>query len=269
MAPRGRAGRTSDSAQLPAPGVRDAAAAASLSGSRPPKGERLNATSRWRPWHGKPRARDLLCCLAIFISGLYALATIPLTPALIATHPLLLDMISGSNSAILAAGAFSAVRVKPGLAVVIVAALPAMLRFNWVIWWAGRLWGHRVVEKLGMHSPRAAAIAAMAERRGPRFIRLAVLLSALLPVSPAPIYAMAGWVGLRLIPFMILNAIGCAIWATLLATSGYLLGSWGVAVANLVSRYALASVRVLAVAAITPQVRYAWRRRGRSGQRGQ
>jgi membrane protein DedA with SNARE-associated domain len=194
-----------------------------------PRGPRripLRATSRWRPWHGQPRAQDQLCCLAIFVSVLYGLATIPLTPALIATHPLLLDMLSGSNSAILAAGAFSAVRVKPGLAVVIVAALPGMLRFHWVIWWAGRLWGHRVVEKLGLHSPRAAAIAAAAKRRGPRFIRSAVLLSALLPVSPAPIYAMAGWVGLPLIPFVILDAIGCVIWATLLATSGYLLGSW-------------------------------------------
>src|SRR5258708_11783015 len=214
-----------------------------------------HCSSRWRPWHGQPRARDLLCCLAICISGLYALATIPLTPALIATHPLLLDVISGSNSAILAAGSFCAVRVKPRLAVVIVAALPAMLRFNWAIWWAGRLWGQRVVEELGLHSPRAAAIAAAAERRGAPVTRSAVLLSALLPLSPAPIYAMAGWVGLRLVPFMILDAIGCTIWATLLATSGYLLGSWGVAVAGLVSRYAFASVGLLAVAAIAPPAR--------------
>src|SRR5258708_13559798 len=137
-----------------------------------------------------------------------------------------------------------------------------MLGFNWAIWWPGRLWGRRVVEKLGLHSPRAAAIAAAAERRGPRFIRSAVLLSALLPVSPAPIYAMAGWVGLRLIPFMILDAIGCTIWATLLATSGYLPGSWGVAVAGLVSRSPFASVALLAAAAFRPPVRAA-RRPGR------
>lgn len=225
----------------------------------------------WRPWLGRPRARDIICFFAIAVSALYAIAMIPLTPVLIATHPLLLDMLSGSNSSILAAGSFSAVERKLGLALVIAAALPAMLRFDWVIWWAGRLWGCRVVQRLGSRSPRAGAIAATVERRGTRFARLAVLLSALMPVSGAPVYAAAGWVGVPLVAFMILDAIGSAAWATLLATAGYLLGSHGVALADLAGRYASGSVGILVAAMAGPSVWHAWRRRcqARRGLAGQ
>ena len=148
--------------------------AARVSEAEPEPGPQPHAPARsagWRPWHGRPRARDLACALAIAVSAVYALAMIPLTPALIATRPVLLEMLSGSNSAIVAAGAFSDIDSKLQLAVVVSAALPGMLRFDWVIWWAGRLWGHRIVAKLGAHSPRTAAMAAAAERRGTRFAR--------------------------------------------------------------------------------------------------
>jgi membrane protein DedA with SNARE-associated domain len=215
----------------------------------------------WRPWHGQARIRDIACCLCIAVSAVYAIATIPLTPELIASHPVLLEMLSGGNSAIVAAGSFSAVQGKLQLAVVIAAALPGMLRFDWVIWWAGRLWGPKVVERLGSHQPRTTAMIARAERRGTRFARPAVLLSALLPVTGAPVYAAAGWVGLPLATFVVLDAIGCAAWAAVLATCGYLLGARGVAVAGLVARYALASIAVLAVAAAAPHLWHARRRR--------
>ena len=228
-------------------------------------GRSRHGTLLWRPWHGRPRARDLICFLAIMVSWLYGLAMIPLTPTLIASRPLLLEMLSGSNPAIVAAGSFSGVESKLALAMVIVGALPGM-KFDWVVWWAGRLWGHRMVDKLGSHSPRTAAIAARAEQRGTRFARPAVLLSALVPVCTAPVYAAAGWAGLPLASFMILDAIGCAARATLLATSGYLLGSRGVAVADLAARYAIASIGVLAVAALGPYLWHTWRGRRKGRQ---
>jgi len=91
-----------------------------------------------------------------------------------------------------------------------------------------------------------------------------VLLSALLPVSGAPVYAAAGWVGLPLVTFVILDAIGCAAWATLLAICGYLLGARGVAAADLVARYAVASIAALLVLAIAPHLWHARPARRRS-----
>jgi membrane protein DedA with SNARE-associated domain len=213
---------------------------------------------------GRWGARDLLCAAAIVMSAIYALAVIPLTPMLIATHPVLLELLTGSTSSIVAAGAFSEVDSKLQLAVVVAAALPGMMRFDWVFWWAGRLWGHRIVDRLSRRSPRAQALVSAAERRGIRFAGPLVAVSVFLPGGiPAPVYAAAGWVGLPLLPFLIADAIGTAAWVSLLATFGYLLGRNGVNLADLVSRYAVVTICVLAVAAIAPNAWHAWRDRAR------
>src|SRR6478609_6387573 len=61
----------------------------------------------WRPWSGKARKRDVICLTVIMLSGFYGLAMIPLTPRLISTHPLLLEVLAGSNTSTVAAGAFA------------------------------------------------------------------------------------------------------------------------------------------------------------------
>ena len=216
---------------------------------------------RWRPWLGPPRARDLLCLAGIALSGLYALAMISLTPVLISTRPVLLELMSGSTSSIMAAGAFSHVEGKLQLTAVVAAALPGMMKFDLLFWCAGVLWGHRVAEMLARRSRHAAAFARRAEQRGSRFAGPAVLLSAFLPVPSPLIYAAAGWAGLRLIPFIILDLIGSAVWAALIAVLGYLLGSSGVAAANLVSHYALASITGLTAIALAPHAWHALRSR--------
>ncbi len=216
---------------------------------------RVARPRRWRPWHGRPRARDLLCLAGIAFSGLYGLAMIPLTPGLIATRPVLLELLSGSTSSVVAAGAFSGIQTKLQLTMVVAAALPGMVKFDLLFWWAGVLWGHRIVEMLARHSRHAAAFARRAGKRDPRLAGTAVLLSAFLPVPTPLVYAAAGWARLRLIPFIALDLIGSAAWAALLAVLGYLLGADGVAAANLVSRYALVTMVVLAAAAIAP---HAW-----------
>jgi membrane protein DedA with SNARE-associated domain len=219
-------------------------------------------TVKWRPWHGQPRAQDRVCAGAILAGVLYGVAMIPVTPVLIATHPLLLELLSGSNTSIVAAGSFCAARSKLAFAGAIAAPLPGMLKSNCVTWWAGRLWGPRVAERLASHSPRTAAITAKVHRRGLRLARLAVLLSSFVPVSGTPVYVAAGWVGLPLSTFVILDVIGCAVWSAVLTTCGYLLGSWGVAMAGLMSRYGAASAGVLTAVALAPYVWHARRRLG-------
>jgi len=216
----------------------------------------------WVPWHGRPRAREVGCGIAIVVSAVYAVATIPLTPALIATHPVLLELLTGSNSSIVAAGAFSGVDSKLQLAVVVAAALPGMMRFDWVYWWAGRLWGHSIVVRLGHRSPRSAALASFVETRGRRFAGPLVALAAFLPSGASTaVYAAAGWAGLPLLPFILFDTLGSAAWTALLASGGYLLGSEGVTLANLASRYAFATVCVLVAATIAPPLWHSWRER--------
>lgn len=222
---------------------------------------------RWRPWLGRPRAADLLCFAGIVLSVGYGLATIPLTPALIATHPVLLEILTGSTPAIVAAGAFSDIDSKLQLGVVVATALPGLMKFDLLYWWAGRRWGHRAVEWLGRHSARAAAVADRADQRGSRFAAPVVLLAAFLPGTPAPLlYAAAGWAGLGLVPFLVCDAIGSLAWAALLAGLGSQLGASGVAAANLISRYALLATIALLAIAVAPHAwhfRRVWRDRAR------
>lgn len=227
--------------------------------------------SRWYPWHGRPRARDVLCAIAIAVSAIYAVASIPLTPALISTHPVLLELLTGSTSSIMAAGAFSDVDSKLQLFVVIVAALPGLMRFDWVYWWAGKLWGHRIVEKLGQRSPRSAALARIAETRGRRYAGPLVALAAFLPDGASTaVYAAAGWVGLPLLWFIFFDTLGSAAWTALLAVGGYLLGSEGVTLANLASRYAFVTVCVIVATLIAPTLWRSWReRRARKAAAGE
>ena len=214
----------------------------------------------WRPWHGKPRARDVLCAVAIAVSGVYAVATIPLTPALIATHPVLLELLTGSTSSIMSAGAYSDVDIKLQLALVIVAALPGIMRFDWAFWWAGRLWGHRIVKRLGEHSPRTARLAGLAETRGRRWAGPLVALAAFLPSGASTaVYAAAGWAGLPLLAFVLWDTLGSAAWISVVAVGGYLLGSTGVTLAGWVSRYATVTICVLVVLFIAPQAWHSWR----------
>ena len=218
--------------------------------------------SGWHPWHGRPRARDVLCAIAIVISAVYALATIPLTPALISTHPVLLELLTGSNSSVVAAGAYADVDNKLQLALVVAAALPGMMRFDWAYWWAGKLWGHTIVERLGHRSPRSAALARLIESRGRRYAGPLVTLAAFLPSGASTaVYAAAGWTGLPLLWFILFDTLGSAAWTALLAVGGYLLGSEGVTLATLASRYALVTVCVLVAAMVVPPLWHSWRER--------
>jgi membrane protein DedA with SNARE-associated domain len=202
----------------------------------------------------------VLCALAIVVSGVYAIGAIPLTPALIASHPVLLELLTGSTSSIMAAGAFSDVDAKLQLALVVVAALPGIMRFDWVFWWAGRLWGHRIVERLGQSSPRMARLAGLAEARGRRWAGLLVALAAFLPSGASTaVYAAAGWAGLPLLAFVLWDTLGSAAWVSVVAIGGYLLGSEGVTLAGLVSRYAMVTICVLVVLFIAPQAWHTWR----------
>ena len=213
----------------------------------------------WRPWHGRARVRDALCVAAIAAGAGYQVVVIVLTPLLIAGHPLLLETIAGSNASVVAGGAFAEVKHNLPVALVIVTPLPAMMRNDWVMWWAGRLWGHRFAGMLGRHSPRAAAVASFAERRGIGFAVPLVIAAGFLPGGfQVPIYLAAGWMGLPLARFLIADLIGTAGWAALLTTLGYLLGSNGVAMAGLVARYALLAICLPALISVAP---HAWRAR--------
>jgi membrane protein DedA with SNARE-associated domain len=65
----------------------------------------------------------------------------------------------------------------------------------------------------------------------------AVVVSSFLPIPKAIIFVVAGWAGMRLITFLILDLIGVLLWTGLLCGLGYALGHRAVVAATAISHY--------------------------------
>jgi membrane protein DedA with SNARE-associated domain len=190
------------------------------------------------PWAGRPRRVDILCWAGIVLSGIYYWALLPFVAPLVGTHPVLLEVLNGNTAAIIAAAAF--VRVGHGtLLVVLLAAIPGLMKFDVLYWWAGRLWGERLIILLSGKRNRGHKYMRRVQRWGRKFTWPAVVIAQFLPIPTAIIYAVVGWAGMRLVTFLILDAIGTLAWAGLLAGLGYELGHHAVVVAQTISHYGL------------------------------
>jgi membrane protein DedA with SNARE-associated domain len=74
---------------------------------------------------------------------------------------------------------------------------------------------------------------------GPRFTWPAVIVTPFLPIPNTIVYAVAGWAGMSLATFIVLDLIGTALWTGLLVGLGWELGHHAVVVAETISRYSL------------------------------
>ena len=117
------------------------------------------------PWDGKAERLDVLLLAGISLSGLYALAGLPLVPTLVGTHPVLLELLRGSMTAMVTMGALARVGDE-SLFIAVVAAIPGLMMFDWLFWWAGRRWGKRAIDLFVGNHPKAAARTAAPSQGG-------------------------------------------------------------------------------------------------------
>jgi membrane-associated protein len=206
------------------------------------------------PWAGRPRKVDILCWAGITLSGIYYWSLLPARASLVGTHPVLLELLNGSTEAIVAAAAFA--RVGHGsLVVVLLAAIPGLMKFDPLYWWAGRLWGERIIELLGGRRNRGTRYMGHVQRWGRKFTWPAVVIGQFLPIPNAIVFVIAGWAGMGLVTFVILDLIGSLLWAGMLVGLGYELGHHAVVVAQTVSHYGLWISIALVVLIVVGQVR--------------
>jgi membrane-associated protein len=206
------------------------------------------------PWEGTPRRVDVLCWGGITLSGIYALALLPLVPSLLGTNPVLLEFLRGSTTAMVTAGAFARVG-EASLALALLAPFPIMLLWDPLFWWAGRLWGRPVIELFAGDRPRARRWVTKIERNADKIGPPAVVFAYVIPIPSPLIYAAAGWTGMRLRRFLMLDVVGTAMWVGLNVGLGYAIGQSAVDVAKAISRYALILTVVLVVVVVVVQVR--------------
>jgi len=211
-------------------------------------------TPRALPWTGRGERADKILLGLIALSGLLPLVLLPLIPALVSSHPALLEFVRGSTASIINMGA----RARIGEASIVAALLlgvPSLMMFDWVYWWAGRRWGDGVfVWLLGGDGPKTDQRIARLHRAEARFGPFAVVLAYVLPVPSALIYAAVGEGGMRLGFFLALDVLGTLLWTALLAGAGYAFGHDAVTVAHAVSRYGLWATLIL-VAVVFLRVR--------------
>jgi membrane-associated protein len=190
------------------------------------------------PWQGRPQRADVIIVSGIAASGIYALVLLPFVPALVGSHPALLELIKGSSTAIVTMGALARTG-HADLAVAVLAAIPALIAFDWAYWWAGRRWGPAAMHFLSGGHPKAARRSERVQRLMQRFGPAAVVLAYVLPVPTALVDAAAGWSGMSLGVFIVCDVIGALIWTGLLAGLGYGIGQPAVDVVHQISHYSL------------------------------
>jgi membrane protein DedA with SNARE-associated domain len=190
------------------------------------------------PWDGHPERADMILMGGIVLSGLYLLALMPLTPSMVYDHPVILELLKGSMTAMITMGAKARIG-EASLLVAVLAAIPGLMWFDWLYWWAGKRWGKRAIDVFLGNHPKAVQRTHQLERLLERFGWLAIVIVYFQPVPNALVFAGAGWTGMRLRTFLVLDFISKLLWIAFCVGLGYALGQGAVDVAKAVSRYAL------------------------------
>ena len=211
------------------------------------------------------RRRRTICATVLALQALYAFVLLPTVPSLLGSDPVLLEALRGSTAAMVAGGAFARIG-EASLVLALLAPFPTLMMADPFLWWAGRLWGPDVAAYIGGRGPRAKRRSARTIRFSERYGSWAVVLAYVLPVPSALIYAAAGWTGMRLRRFLLLDLAGTALWIALIVGLGYAIGRSAVHVAHEITHYSLLlTLALVVVAVVSVLVRaLAYRRRGES-----
>ncbi len=206
------------------------------------------------PWKQKPTRSDIACLAWLGGLGVFSMLLLPLRAWLMGAPdriPLLVAL-TGSRTgtamlgAVVRTGEYSVSWDIGGHLIAIswiwpmVAAVIMSCKFDWIYWWAGKLWGRGMIEVWAGKSERARKRYDRLERWAGKVGWLAFIV-AYLPV-PLPlmavVFVLAGASGMRLRRFLVLDIVVCTAWTIAFGVVGYLVGSPITFVLNIYSRVA-------------------------------
>jgi len=196
------------------------------------------------PWRHKPGRADIACMAWIGVIGVWGLVMIPLRGWLMGLNVPLLVTLTGSRAAIAGLGALTRVGDYVAWWWPMLGGLVMSIKFDWVYWWAGKLWGRGMIEVWAGQSKRAAKSYARAERWAIKWGALGILLAYIpipLPIM-AVVFVLAGASGMSWRKFMLLDALASILWQMLYFLLGWSVGQpavdvlqWYAKVANYVA----------------------------------
>jgi membrane protein DedA with SNARE-associated domain len=216
------------------------------------------------PWAHEPTRKDIVCWTGIALVGIYSLVMLPLRPVLLGYTPYVLAAVSGSRTAMVMIGALAATGHSWWWLGWLVGTL-SVVKFDWVYFWAGKLWGRGLLEVMTGDSERARRRNERAERFALRWAVPAVLVTYLPIPLPGPIiYATVGTAGMSWRRFLAVDVIAAALAQALYLYLGYRIGEPAVRLVQQYAQYMVwLSVAILVVMVLGYLAKeYRKRRRG-------
>ncbi|MDR1355863.1 MAG: VTT domain-containing protein [Propionibacteriaceae bacterium] len=194
------------------------------------------------PWKHQPGKSDIACMVWIGVVAVFGLVMLPLRGWLLGRSVPVMLAVMGSRTS--AAGLGSLVRVGDFSATLwilpMLAGVVMANKFDWVYWWAGRLWGRGMIEVWAGRSARAARNYARAERWARKWGAVGIFI-AYVPV-PLPlmsvVFVLAGASGMKVKRFLLLDCLSCFVWLLLHFVLGYAIGEPAVFVLQQYAKYA-------------------------------
>jgi len=182
---------------------------------------------------------DVLCVGPIVVMMLYNLVMTFIAPSMLGPHPVLLDGIRGSSSAMIAAGAAARTGSTPVWLVALLP-IPILMVADPFLYWAGRRYGRRLVEVLAEQDVRWRKRLARSERWFQRWGMWSIAFGYYIPFVPATLfYLAAGESRMRIRTFVIADLVGTLTWIGIHVGAGYAAGKRATDVAQTISRYGL------------------------------
>ena len=178
------------------------------------------------PWNGKPTKADYWCLGWFGFVGIFGLAMIPLRAWLLGLDPPILLALTGSRIGAASTGALAAVGEAPNWLWFLLIGSIVNIKFDWIYWWAGKLWGRGILDVQAANSPRAGKNIARVEQWAIKLGWLGIFL-AYVPI-PLPIafvvFVLMGMTGMPLWKFMVLDFISKTLWSFLYLGLGWWIG---------------------------------------------
>ncbi len=112
------------------------------------------------PWKHKPTRADLACLSWLGVASVYGMVMLVMRPGLLASAPHVLASL-GSWTGSITVGARAAVGDQWWPLVWLLGTI-GLVKFDWIYWWAGKLWGRSLIETWSGRSERARRMNARA-----------------------------------------------------------------------------------------------------------
>lgn len=166
---------------------------------------------------------------------------LPLKSWLLGLTPEWALAITGSRTAAAATGALVRVgEALPYWAWLAVLGSVMSIKFDWIYWWAGKLWGRGMIRVWAGKSHRATRTYAKAEKWAEKLGWLGIFIAYVpipLPLMPV-VFVLTGATGMKLRTFAVLDFLASIVWIFGFVLFGHAIGAPAVQVLKVYAKFA-------------------------------